>query len=70
MTQPETATVSALSKKSKQVTVAVGKSQLLDSAVILFYPLQYFLCLNISCWSYSRGNFTFSAFEKAMLHQL
>lgn len=68
MTQQETAPVPVQSKKTKQVTVTAGKSQLLGSAVTLFYPLRYSLCPNISCWSDFREAFTFSAFEKAMLH--
>lgn len=49
MKQQEAAPVPVPSKKTKQVTVTVGKAQMLDSAVILFHPVPYSLCPTSSC---------------------
>lgn len=64
MMQQETAPVPVLSKKTKQVTVTMGKSQLLDSAAILLYPVQCSLCPSSSCWPDFREAFTFSALKE------
>lgn len=70
MMQQERAPVPALSKKTEQVTVTVGESQLLALKSASSTPLQHSVCFNTSYWWDLREAFTSSAFERAMLHQL